>query len=97
MVGIKDKKPSEQLDSKLTQEKAFTKTWQSETVKKQQTFLQETKSDPPPAHVDRLSKGKSNDSKDDMKKKKKPPKSKNEKNPEVQCSRCLGQLHPKMP
>ena len=30
-----------------------------------------------------------------MKKKKKPPKSKNGKTPEVQCSRCLGQLHPK--
>ena len=97
MVGIKDKKPSEQLDSKLTLERAITKTRQWQKVKKQQTFLQETKSDPPPAHVDRLSKGKSNDSKDDMKKKKKPPKSKNEKNPEVQCSRCLGQLHPKMP
>lgn len=66
MVGIKDKKPSEQLqlDSKLTQEKAFTKTWQSETVKKQQTFLQETKSDPATAHVDRLSKEKGKDFKE---------------------------------
>jgi len=58
VVGIKDKKLSEklQLDSKLTVEKAITKARQSETVKKQQPFLQETKSDPPPAHVDRLSK-----------------------------------------
>ena len=64
VVGINDKKLSEQLqlDSKLTLEKAITKTRQSETVKKQQTFLQETKSDPPPAHVDRLSKGKGKDS-----------------------------------
>ena len=91
VVGIKDKKLSEQLqlDSKLTLEKAITKTMQSET------FLQETKSDPPPAHVDRLSKGKGKDSKQDMKKKKKPPNSKNGKTPEAQCSRCLGQLHPK--
>ena len=97
VVGIKDKKLSEQLqlDSKLTLEKAITKTRQSETVKKQQTFLQETKSDPPPAHVDRLSKGKGKDSKEDMKKKKKPPKSKNGKTPEAQCPRCMGQPHPK--
>ena len=53
MVGIKDKKLSEQLqlDPKLTLEKAITKTKQSEAVKKQQTFLQETKSHPPPAKV----------------------------------------------
>ena len=71
MVGIKDKRLSEQLqlDSKLTLEKAITKTRQSETVKKQQTFLQETKSDPPPANVDRLSKGKGKDPKEDLKKK----------------------------
>ena len=105
VVGIKDKKFSEQLqlDSKLTLEKAITKTRQAETVKKQQTFLQETQSDPPPANIDHLSKGKGKDSKEgkgkdpkeDMKKKKKPPKSKNGKTPEAQCSRCLGQLHPK--
>ena len=81
VVGIKDKKLSEQLqlDSKLTLEKAITKTRQSETVKKQQTVLQETQSDPPPASVDRLSKGKGKDSKEgkgkdfkeDMRKKKK--------------------------
>ena len=45
VVGIKDKKLSEQLqlDSKLTLERAITKTKtrQSETVKKQQTFLQD--------------------------------------------------------
>ena len=58
-------------------------------------FLQETKSDSPPAHVDHLSKGKGKGSKKDMKKKKKPPKSKNGKTPEAQCLRCLGQLHPK--
>ena len=64
-----------QLDSKLTFEKAITKARQSETVEKQQTFLQETKSEPPPVSVDRLSKGKEN-SKDDMRKKRplKPPK-----------------------
>ena len=86
VVGMKDKKLSEQLqlDSKLTSEKAITKTRQSETVKKQQIFLQEAKSDPPPAHVDRLSKGKGKDSKEDMKKKKKPPKSKIGKTPEAQ-------------
>ena len=84
-----------QLDSKLTLETAITKSRQSETVKKQQTFLQGTKSDPPPAHVDRFSKGKGNDSKEDTKKKKKPPKSKNGKTPEAPCSRCLGQPHPK--
>ena len=97
VVGIKDKKLSEklQLDSKLTVEKAITKARQSETVKKQQPFLQETKSDPPPAHVDRLSKWKGKDPKEDMKKKKKPPKPKNGKTPEAQCSRCLGQPHPK--
>ena len=97
VVGIKDKKLSEQLqlDSKLTLEKAITKTRQSKTVKKQQTFLQETKSDPPPANVDRLCKGKGKDSKEDLKKKKKPPKSKHGKIPETQCSRCLGQPHPK--
>jgi len=39
-----------------------------------------------------LSKGKV---KEDMKKEKKPPKSKNGKTPEAQCSRCLGQLHSK--
>ena len=91
VVGIKDKKLSEQLqvDSKLTLEKAITKTRQSETVKKQQTFLQEIKSDPPPANVDRLCKGKGKDSKEDLKKKKKPPKSKHGKTPETQCSRCL--------
>lgn len=97
MVGIKDNKLSEQLqlDSKLTSEKAITKTRQSETVKKQQMFLQESKSDPPPAHVGRLSKGKGKDSKEDMKKTKKPTKSKNGETPGAQCSRCLGQLHPK--
>ena len=97
VVGIKDKKLSEQLqlDSKLTLEKAITKTRQSETVKKQQTFLQETKSDPPPANADRLCKGKGKDSKEDLKKKKKPPKSKHGKTPETQCSRCLSQPHPK--
>ena len=93
MVGIKDKKLSEQLqlDPKLTLEKAITKTKQSETVKKQQTFLQETKSDPPPAKVDRLYKGKGKDCKEDLKKKKKSPKSKNGQTPEAQCLRCLGQ------
>ena len=97
VLGIKDKKLSEQLqlDSKLTLENAITKTRQSETVKKQQTFLQETKSDPPPANVDRLCKGKGKDSKEDLKKKKKPPKSKHGKTPETQCSRCLCQPHPK--
>jgi len=50
VVGIKDKKLSEQLqlDYKLTLDEAITKTRQLETVKKQQTFLKETKSDPPP-------------------------------------------------
>ena len=88
-AGIKDKKLSEQLqlDSNLTLEKAITKTRQSETVKKQQTFLQETKSKPTTSLLDRLSKGKV---KEDMKKEKKPPKSKNGKTPEAQCSRCLG-------
>ena len=58
VVGIKDKKLSEQLqlDSKLTLEKAITKTRQSETVKPQQInyeqmYLQETKSDPPLAQI----------------------------------------------
>ena len=53
MVGTKDKNLSEQLqlDSKLTLEKAITKNRQSETMKKQQTYLQETKSDPPLAHI----------------------------------------------
>ncbi|KAL9984704.1 hypothetical protein ACROYT_G007030 [Oculina patagonica] len=101
VVGIKDKKLSEQLqlDSKLTLEKAITKARQSETVTKQQPFLQEAKSEPPvPASVDHLSKGKGKDSKEDMKKKKKPPKPpkfKNGKTPEAQCSRCLSQSHPK--
>ena len=97
VVGIKDMKLSEQLqlDSKLTLENAVTKTRQSETVKKQQTFLQETKSDPPPANVDLLCKGKGKDSKEDLKEKKKPPKSKHGKTPETQCSRCLCQPHPK--
>ena len=74
MERIKDNRLSEQLqlDSELTSEKATTKTRQSETVKKQETFLQKTKSDPPPAHVDRLSKVKGKDTK----KKKKPPNSK---------------------
>ncbi|KAL9967390.1 hypothetical protein ACROYT_G025604 [Oculina patagonica] len=59
----------------------------------------EAKSEPPvPASVDHLSKGKGKDSKEDMKKKKKPPKPpkfKNGKTREAQCSRCLGQSHPK--
>lgn len=97
VVGIKDKKLSEQLqlDSKLTLEKAITKTRQSETVKRQQTFLLETKSEPPPANGDRLSRGKGKDSKDDMKKPKKPTRPKDGKTPEAQCSRRLGQPHPK--
>jgi len=75
VVGIKDKKLSEwlQLDSKLTLEKAIIKNRQLETVKKQQTLLQETKSDLPPAHADRSSKGKGKDYKEDIKKKKKSP------------------------
>jgi len=42
VVGLKDKKLSEQLhlDSQLTLEKAVAKARQSETVKKQQTILQ---------------------------------------------------------
>jgi len=97
VVRIKDKKLSEQvqLDSKLTLEKDITKTRQSETVKRQQTFLQEAKSDPPPAHVDCLSKEKGKDSKEDMKKQKKNPKPKSGKTPEAQWSRCLGQSHPR--
>lgn len=41
VVGLKDKKLPEQLqlDSKLTLEEAITKSRQSETVKKQQSFL----------------------------------------------------------
>ena len=42
-----------------------------------------------------MSKEKGKDSKEDMMKKKKPLKPKNGKTPEAQCSRCLGQLHPK--
>ena len=97
MVGIKDNKLSEQLelDSKLILEKAITKTRQSETIKKQQTFLQATKPDPPPTHVNRLSKGKGKDSKEDTKKKKETTEALNGKTPEAQCSRCLGQPHPK--
>lgn len=89
VVGIKDRKLSEQLqlDPKLTLEKAITKTKQSETVKKQLTFLQEIKSDPPPAKVDRLYKRKGKDPKEDLKKKKKSPESKNEQTPEAQCLR----------
>ena len=96
VVGIKNKTLSEQLqlNSKLTLEKAIIKTRQSETVKKQQKFLQKTKSDPPSAHVDRLTKRKRKDSKEDTKKKKKPPKSKNGKTTEARCSRCLDQRHP---
>ena len=71
VVGIKDKKVSEQLqlDSKLTLEKVITKIRQSETVKKQQVFLQETKIDPPPANVDCWAKGKGKVSREDLKKK----------------------------
>ena len=96
VVGIKNKTLSEQLqlNSKLTLEKAIIKTRQSETVKKQQKFLQKTKSDPPSAHVDRLTKRKRKDSKEDTKKKKKPPKSKNGKTTEARCSRFLDQRHP---
>ena len=56
MVRIKDKELSEQMKlvSKLTLEKAITKTRQPETVQKQQTFLTETKSASSPASVDRL-------------------------------------------
>ena len=57
-MGLKDKKLSEklQLDSKLTLEKAVPQARQSETVKKQQDFLQGTQPDPSSANVDHISK-----------------------------------------
>lgn len=59
VVGLKEKKLSEklQLDPNLTLEKAVTKARQSETVKKQQTFLQGNKSELQSASVDCVSKG----------------------------------------
>ena len=97
VVGLKDKKLSEQLqlDPKLTLEKAVIKARQSETVKKQQTSLQENKSEQPP--VDRFSNGAGKDAKTKPKEPKKPPKPSKgtEKNPETQCSRCLSPPYPK--
>ena len=60
VVWLKDKKLSEewQLESKLTLEKAITKSRHSKIVEKQQILIQGNTSEPQPASVDRLSKGK---------------------------------------
>jgi len=95
VVGLKDKKLSEQLqlDSKLTLEKAVTQARQSETVKKQQGILQGTQPDHPSANVDQISKkvgkGKRKDQRD------KPPKNPKlaGKTRETKCTRCLGKPH----
>ena len=64
-------------------------------MKKQQTFLQENKSEQPP--VNRFSNGAGKDARTKPKDPKKPPKPSKgtEKNPETQCSRCLSPPHPK--
>ena len=90
MVRIKDKELSEQmkLNSKLTKEKAITKTMQPETVQKQQTFLTETKFASSSARVDRLYRIKGKNSKEDTKKEKKSSKPKNGKTPGPSCSKA---------
>ena len=99
VVGLKDKKLSEQLqlDFKLTLEKAVTKARQSETVKKQQTFLQGHKSELQPANVDCISKGKGKDLHIKGKDQKKSPKPKHasDETAEAKRPRCLGLPHAK--
>ena len=95
-MGLKDKKLSEQLqlDSKLTLEKAITKSRQSETVKKQQSFLKGNTLELQPASVDRLSQGKGKEEHAKGKDHETSPKPKNKAQKSAEA-RCCGPSHAK--
>ena len=96
VVRLKYKKLSErlQLGSKLTLEKAVTHARQSETVKKQQTFLQGSKSEAQSASVDRLFKARGKEPLEKGKRQRKPPKPKRATE-NISEAKCLDLPHPK--